>query len=92
MGKLIDLDAVLDILHLDPGIATEQERMIKELREAVIRCKDCRYAKITIDGKYCKYCTFLMDNFDICDAIYFEADYFCGSGERRTDDRSKADM
>ena len=55
---------------------------VEELK--VVRCKDCRYAKMTYDGT-CKYCTYLADNFGINDAVYFAGDDYCSHAERRTD-------
>lgn len=51
----------------------------------IIRCKDCRYAKMTHTGE-CKYCTYLADNFGIDDAVYFEGNDYCSHAERITDE------
>ena len=47
----------------------------------IIRCKECKYAKITADGKYMKYCS----KWDVDDALYLDSGFFCGHAERRTD-------
>jgi len=45
--RLIDAESVMDILHLDPGIATYQLEMIRKLPTIdvveVVRCRDCIY-------------------------------------------------
>ena len=48
----------------------------------IIRCKDCKHAKITADGKYMKYCS----QWDVDDALYLDSGFFCGHAERRTDE------
>lgn len=71
----------------------EIEALIKEFKRSpiellpsaqpeIIRCKDCKHAKITADGKYMKYCS----QWDVDDALYLDSGFFCGHAERRTDD------
>ena len=45
----------------------------------VVRCKDCIYAFMTIDGKAAKYC----DMFDSDNGVYFDKDFYCAHGERK---------
>lgn len=47
----------------------------------IIRCKDCKYARLTYDGS-CKYC----DIWFPYEAEYMDGDYYCASAERRTDE------
>ena len=47
----------------------------------VVRCKDCKYAFMTIDGEEVKYC----DMFDSDYGVYFDKNHFCSYGERKND-------
>lgn len=44
----------------------------------VVRCKDCKYAHMTMDG-YCKYCDIWFSD----EKEYMPCDYYCASGERK---------
>lgn len=44
----------------------------------VVRCKDCKYAHMTVDGE-CKYCDIWFPN----EKEYLDGDYYCASGERK---------
>lgn len=44
----------------------------------VIRCKDCKYARMTYDGD-CKYCDVWFPD----EAEYLDGDYYCASAERK---------
>jgi len=46
----------------------------------IIRCKDCKFARMTYDGE-CKYCDIWFPD----EKTYMDGDYFCASAERRTD-------
>lgn len=48
----------------------------------VVRCKDCKHAKMTYRGE-CKYCN-MWDTDD--DVLYLEGDFYCAFGERREDE------
>lgn len=45
----------------------------------IIRCKDCKYARLTSDGS-CKYCDIWFPD----DAEYMDGDYYCASAERKS--------
>ena len=49
----------------------------------VVRCKDCKHATITSDGKMCKYCAMDTDDFGNQRDVYHDADWFCADGERK---------
>jgi hypothetical protein len=88
--KLIDANALkaeLEIMPIDIGYGDIDRalQVVESQPEAVVRCKDCKFSKITIDGKYCKYCTILQDSFGVDDAVYLDADFYCGYGKRRKD-------
>lgn len=56
-----------------------------EEQEAIVRCKDCKYAVLTYD-KELKYCKYFADEYGFTnggDPLYLEADFFCKMGERR---------
>ena len=48
----------------------------------VVRCKDCKHATMTADGKMCKYCEMDTDDFGDQREVYHDADWFCADGER----------
>ena len=45
----------------------------------IIRCKDCKYARLTTDGS-CKYCDIWFPD----EAEYVDGDYYCASAERKS--------
>ena len=49
----------------------------------VVRCKDCKHATMTADGKMCKYCAMDTDDFGDQRDVYHDAEWFCADGERR---------
>lgn len=49
----------------------------------LIRCKDCKYATMTSDGKMCKYCEMDTDDFGYPRCVYHDADWFCADGVKR---------
>lgn len=51
--------------------------LLKE-QEPIIRCKDCRYAKLTHDG-HVKYC---LQWYEEGEPLYLDGDFFCGHAER----------
>lgn len=53
--------------------------------EAVVRCKDCKYASLTYDGE-CKYCQRWKEKYDgESVSLYLDGDFYCAWGERRED-------
>ena len=44
----------------------------------VVRCKDCKYAHMTMDGE-CKYCDIWFPD----EKEYMDGDYYCASGDRK---------
>lgn len=54
-----------------------------EKQPEIVRCKDCKYATMTIDGKMCKYCAMDTDDYGYQRDVYHDADWFCADGERR---------
>lgn len=53
----------------------------KILKEKIIRCKDCIYARMTINGDSAKYCLAWQDS--LRDSLYLPADFYCGFAERK---------
>ena len=47
----------------------------------IVRCKYCKHATMTSDGKLCKWCDLDRDEFDHLRSVYREADWFCADGE-----------
>ena len=50
--------------------------------EPLVRCKDCKYAHLTLSGE-CKYCDMWKDEDDDYVELYLDGDYYCASGERK---------
>ena len=87
--KLIDANKVIKALQLFNdhehgnedffcGLETAKE-IIEQADEAVVRCKDCRYAHMSTDGRV-KYCEVWFPD----EAEYLDGDDYCSYGERRT--------
>jgi ribosomal protein L32 len=49
----------------------------------IVRCKNCKHATMTSDGKMCKYCEMDTDDFGDQREVYHDADWFCADGERK---------
>jgi len=81
-------------------VKTQEELTLEEsftalgglpVREPIIRCKDCKHAHMTMDGKHCKWCSIMATHSIDGDLIeipsgydpepYFDADFFCGFAE-----------
>lgn len=43
----------------------------------VVRCKYCKHATMTEDGKMCKYCEMDTDDFGDQREVYHDANWFC---------------
>lgn len=71
----------LDLFREVIAILNEQKELLKE-QEAVVKCKDCKHATMTSDGKMCKYCAMDTDDFGDQRDVYHDADFFCAYGER----------
>ena len=48
----------------------------------VVRCKDCKHATMTADGKMYKYCEMDTDDFGDQREVYHDANWFCADGKR----------
>lgn len=46
----------------------------------VVRCKDCKFAHMTIDGE-CKDC----DEWEEDEHLYLDGDFFCAFGQRKAE-------
>lgn len=51
------------------------------LKEKLTRCKDCIYARMTVNGDSAKYCLAWQDS--LMDSLYLPADFYCGFAERK---------
>ena len=56
--------------------------MLKD-RPEIVRCKDCKYATMTSDGKVCKYCEMEIDDSGDQRYVCYDEDWYCANGERR---------
>lgn len=60
-------------------IWTEYFDGIPPAQPEIVRCKDCKYARLTNDGS-CKYCDIWFPD----EAEYMDGDYYCASAERKS--------
>ena len=70
------------ILEVDDalGKAIIQTSTAKEL----IQCKDCIYARMTINGDSAKYCLAWQDGDALMmDSLYLPADFYCAYADRK---------
>lgn len=67
LTKLVDAETAVNGLKALPSAQPE-----------IIRCKDCKYARLTYDGS-CKYCDIWFPD----EAEYMDGDYYCASAERK---------
>lgn len=106
MGKLIDADAVIGIIgttftdrehgnpHFFNGLATAVE-IIENTKEAVVRCKDCKFFSMTTLGMPFGACWHRADEinglsgedngYTVCQRVD-SPDFFCAWGERREEE------
>lgn len=49
----------------------------------IVRCKDCKYAHLTSDGRFVKYCDNITDEEDFPIELYENPNHFCSDGERK---------
>lgn len=80
--RLIDADALKkDLTRFYDGEVVAR-KLIDEQQTIdavpVVRCRDCKYARMTYDGE-CKYCDIWFPD----EAEYMDGDYYCASGERK---------
>ena len=60
---------------------------LPSVQPEIIRCRDCKFAHITNDRKYCKLCDMFTDDYGQLIEMYFDSNFYCGYAERRTDER-----
>ena len=70
-----------DCTRLDT-LSSMLDELLKE-QPKIVRCKDCKYAKMTIDGDLCKYCELDEDEDGFLREVYRDAEWFCADGESR---------
>lgn len=82
----ISREQVIDALvkALNPHLVTfvRAKNAIEQLppiQPEIVRCKDCKYARLTNDGS-CKYCDIWFPD----EAEYMDGDYYCASAERKS--------
>ena len=89
-NDIISRQAAIDALETVKSCLVEEEHQfldclisdMKKLPSAqteIIRCKDCKYARLTHDGS-CKYCDIWFPD----EAEYMDGDYYCASAERKS--------
>ena len=83
-------DAINKIMAVPDG-NWKSERYAKEIEKIpsvqseIIHCKDCVYSHMTYSGE-CKYCDMWRQIYESGESLYLEGDFFCGFGERKTDE------
>lgn len=87
-------DLMADALELIKTQEEEIEHYIKKCndlysiaksREEIVRCKDCVHATMTTDKKLCKYCELDTDDDGWLIEAYYDADWYCAGGEKKTE-------
>ena len=68
-----------DMLLIDQAGAMTELMQLPPIQSEIIRCKDCKYARLTNDGS-CKYCDIWFPD----EAEYIDGDYYCASAERKS--------
>ena len=68
----------MKILNNLPSVQTE-----------IIRCRDCKFAHITNDRRYCKLCDMFTYDYGQLIEMYFDSNFYCGYAGRRTDEQTK---
>ena len=81
--RLIDADSLKKAICYNMPTRTEVNILVDAMPDAIVRCKDCKHATMTSDGKMCKYCAMDTDDFGDQRDVYHDADWFCANGERR---------
>ena len=92
MQDLISRQAAIDceyqvkiINDIEYVMLSEVQMKMRKLPSAqpeIIRCKDCKYAHLTVLGE-CKYCDAWTDDDGYPMEIYEDGDFFCGNAERK---------
>ena len=68
-----------------PSWYAAQIEKLSAAQPEIIRCRDCKFAHITNDGRYCKYCDMFTDDYGQLIEMYFDSNFYCGYAERRTE-------
>ena len=66
-------------IGLNGDICVDGLRQLPSIQPEIVRCKDCKYARLTDDGS-CKYCDIWFPD----EAEYMDGDYYCASAERKS--------
>ena len=61
-----------------------KEKVLKE-QPKIVRCKECKHARMTADGEICKYCELEEDENGFLREVRHDADWFCADGEVKQD-------
>jgi hypothetical protein len=80
--RLIDADALKKAICYNMPTRAEVNILVDAMPDAIVRCKDCKHATMTSDGKMCKYCAMDTDDFGDQRDVYHDAEWFCADGER----------
>lgn len=73
---------MVKIMNIAKSIITA----IPPVQSEVIRCRDCKFAHITNDRRYCKLCDMFTDDYGRLIELYFDSNFYCGYAERGTDE------
>ena len=74
-------DHGFDIQLLIDTVGTIGEMFRSGQISEIVRCKDCRHATMTSDGKICKYCAMDTDDSGNQRDVYHDADWYCADGK-----------
>lgn len=79
VGVNVDKEELLKALQYD---REQYQKGYKDRDDQIVRCKDCKHATLTSDGKMCKYCAMDTDDFGDQRDVYHNAEWFCADGEK----------
>ena len=81
LNDTISRQAAIDVAsgYCHPANIADELRKLPSAQPEIIRCKDCKYARLTYDGS-CKYCDIWFPD----EAEYMDGDYYCASAERKS--------
>ena len=74
--------AIKQLPPIQPNLLQPWEVLVAQAvlpQPEIVRCKDCKYARLTNDGS-CKYCDIWFPD----EAEYMDGDYYCASAERKS--------
>ena len=85
MSRYVDIDRLepqqFENSEVELGVlAYDYDVVQSEPYIDIVRCKECKYARMTYGGE-CKYC----EKWSLEESLYLDGDFFCSYGERSSE-------